>query len=563
MVYVGPHGEQPRLYTTKGELDRYAALSHSWGDGSATDFTIVTGNLSQMEKCITYDELPRTFRDAVDVTRSLGLKYLWIDALCILQDSNDDWEQGSAEMTGIYLGCHVLLAADVSSHPGHGCFASDPPPGTSHRVSSVGPWMSRTQASVRLTVLPDAFQTQVCHDIGGVSAISPRHLSHPDQRGWALQQRVLAPRVLHFGESEFAWECGKTLGCECQAVQTGVSKESRFRAMMVSRHLRAAAMAVAETKTKTHKDGDELLDARHWMSIVQEFTSRHVTLGVDTLPALSGMAQLMAIATGGSYVCGIWDKWLDEFLMWRTAFAVQGPGLAISPQPFGSRQRSASPPHPRRHASYYAPSWSWASVIAPIAFASGRVDVSKRDQLSHINKDGAIDDDISEWRRSLLKEAKIGQYPFGQSSQRTSLMVTCQTIEVIWASKKKTPNVFRSSHGGTLVYHDAGLSESGHLTADFEPDVMDQDLEVNLGDRLVLMFVIQDSNGTVAREGTFPDGSKYVSGVKCTTLEGLVLIPASSSGGFRPDMYKRVGIFETSDLKWHNVAKLQNNIVIQ
>ena len=556
VIYVGSNGEQPLLYVSKGEHDDYVALSHNWGKRSVSAVT-TTENLAQMEQCIPYKELPRSFQDAVDITRSLGVRYLWIDALCILQDSDDDWKQESANMADIYLNCRVMIAADVSSHPGHGCFPYKPS-GSSHRVSSVGPWCTKVQVNVRLTVLPDAFQREVCHDIGQVSAHSQRHRGPLNRRGWALQQRVLAPRVLHFGKEEFTWECGETLACECQTIQTSMDKESRFKAMMGSRPLRKAALAISRSGSD-----DNTTDARLWMSIVQELTSRQITNSEDTLPCLSGMARFMAIATGADYFCGIWNQWLEEFLMWRTAFDIRAAEMGIAPQPFGSRDDGASPPPPRRHPSSLAPSWSWASVAAPIIFASGRVDRSKRDQVSHINKDGTIEDDVSEWRKPILRSAKIAQCPLGSSSQQLmSLTATCQAVDVVWTSKEKTPNSFRSEHGGTLTYGGIEWPNSEKLTADFEPDVMNQDLEVNIGDHLLLMLVIEDAHGIVAMEGTFPDGTKYVSGVRCMTLEGLVLTRARIDSSSGEILYRRVGIFETSGANWHDVATVKTITVI-
>lgn len=541
VLQVGSESEQPHLYVSEGEQADYAALSHSWGGKSSAVIT-TTKNLAQMEQCISYEQLPRTFQDAVNITRSIGLKYLWVDALCILQDSDDDWKQESAKMTDIYLNCQVMIAANESSHPDHGCFTNGST-ASSHRILSVGPWSSKVQANVRLTVLPDAFHMEVCHEIGQVS-VHPRQYRSPlNRRGWALQQRLLAPRVLHFGKDEFAWECGETLACECQTVQTSGDEESRFKAMMGSQPLRAAALASTKPNSSTNS-----LDPRVWMAIVQEYTGRRLTDSLDTLPALSGLAHLMAMATGADYFCGIWNKWLEEFLLWRTDFNVSPAGWPAAAQPFGFQDVSANSPPAKRHPSSLAPSWSWASVAAPIIFASGRVDISKRDQVSHVNKDGTIEDDVSEWRQSLLQNAKLAQY---------FLTGTFHTIDVVWTSKEKTPQAFRSEHGGTLTYEGSG---SEQLTADFEPDVEDQNLEVKMGDRLLLMFVIKDVDGIVARERTLPDGSKYVSGVKCTTLEGLVLTPARSD--VSEGQYRRVGIFETAASMWLDVAKMQTIVVI-
>lgn len=101
-------------------------------------------------------------------------------------------------------------------------------------------------------------------------------------------KRVLAPRILHFSRSEFAWECPETLACECQVVPTSSDKESRFKALLADRPLRDAH----GTPGKSGQVGILL-----WMNFVKEFTRRSLSHGTDILHALSGLVSYI-------YVCG-------------------------------------------------------------------------------------------------------------------------------------------------------------------------------------------------------------------------------------------------------------------
>lgn len=86
VIDVGSDHQQdcPRLLECDGKADRYIALSHCWGSGR--HFTTETTNLNERMKGMKWESLPKTFQDAISVTRKLGIRYLWIDSVCILQD---------------------------------------------------------------------------------------------------------------------------------------------------------------------------------------------------------------------------------------------------------------------------------------------------------------------------------------------------------------------------------------------------------------------------------------------------------------------------------------------
>lgn len=114
-----PDGSSVRLRVTKqGERARYATLSHCWG--SALPFKLERRNLEDLQVAIDTDRLPRSFRDAIGITRQLGFRYLWIDAICIVQDDQADWEAESSKMTQTYSDCAVMIAAAAARDSNHG-----------------------------------------------------------------------------------------------------------------------------------------------------------------------------------------------------------------------------------------------------------------------------------------------------------------------------------------------------------------------------------------------------------------------------------------------------------
>lgn len=103
------------LKETAGQRGRYATLSYSWG-GYRKSRTLKS-NYEDQKKGISFQSLPQVFRQAVKVTRGLGIRYLWIDALCIIQEDTEDWSREAARMSEVYWMSAVRLAVTDSTNP--------------------------------------------------------------------------------------------------------------------------------------------------------------------------------------------------------------------------------------------------------------------------------------------------------------------------------------------------------------------------------------------------------------------------------------------------------------
>jgi hypothetical protein len=113
----------PFLYETLSECARYMTLSYCWGDRHPIKTT--QGSLSRYRGGIPWSDLPRTFQDAIDITHRLGIKYLWIDSLCIVQDDPDDWQRESAQMASIFGSSYLTISASHGRDAEVGCFSLD------------------------------------------------------------------------------------------------------------------------------------------------------------------------------------------------------------------------------------------------------------------------------------------------------------------------------------------------------------------------------------------------------------------------------------------------------
>ncbi|PMD43657.1 HET-domain-containing protein, partial [Hyaloscypha variabilis F] len=298
----------PRLCLTSAlprtELVRYAALSHCWG--SLDDLIRLTkANLIEFQREIPPTALCKTFRDAIEITKALGLDYLWIDSLCIIQDDGEDWKIEASLMCEVYSCCAVSIAASSAENGNGGClFPRDPQRRWIQRVEVI-----TEKAPAEFILLNRGISKQCIEDTPLAT------------RAWALQEHVLAPRTLHFSSSQIYWECREKQACES-----------------LPRGLPGYHFG---SNVKTWLD---------WAPIVQEYSSRTLTYPGDKLPALAGLAEKVHEETKNTYIAGLWLETLAWDLLWTTAAVVyqyQKPKYSNGPLDL-------------------EPSWSWAAVDSPV-----------------------------------------------------------------------------------------------------------------------------------------------------------------------------------------------------
>lgn len=110
-----------KLVESKGMKGKYCALSHCWGPEHKRSLCTTKGNLEEHHISVPSDKLPKTFKDALVITKGIGIDYLWIDYLCIVQDDHDEWERESANMGSLYEKATLMIAASAASDSSEGC----------------------------------------------------------------------------------------------------------------------------------------------------------------------------------------------------------------------------------------------------------------------------------------------------------------------------------------------------------------------------------------------------------------------------------------------------------
>ena len=207
VIDVGPADatQAPRLLVTSKETGRYVALSHCWGSLMQSDTgqhaRTLTTNLRNMQREISLEKLPQNFQDAVIVVRKLGLRFLWIDALCIVQDDLADWAREAARMADVYGSAHLTIAATSAESSTDG-FLERPQETAASIPYYVG---TSTEPAGCLVMTYQRKQD---------SWYSSVEMARWNSRGWTFQERLLSKRVLHFTEKRLFWECRMTEATE-------------------------------------------------------------------------------------------------------------------------------------------------------------------------------------------------------------------------------------------------------------------------------------------------------------------------------------------------------------
>ena len=243
VICVAEEGQAPYLVSAEGTHAHYATLSHCWGQSKAAMTTLE--NLRERQTAIPFDTLPNTFKDAIVVCRKFGIQYLWIDRLCIVQNSKSDWEKQSGAMGSIYYESTLTLAATVS------------------RDSATGLFVQKRRSDYEchdFITLPSSFGSnmgQVYLTASSWGRAGPPattvEVGILQTRGWVMQEKYLARRTLHFLEGQMVWWCcEKILGQSGYDWNLGQSWRRSARA-----ELQLFARAFEQSWDLTESDDDD------------------------------------------------------------------------------------------------------------------------------------------------------------------------------------------------------------------------------------------------------------------------------------------------------------------
>lgn len=317
VVDVGPADgrEEPKVVVTEREEGLYLTLSYRWSDHAVKTTRM---NLEAHQRGISMDTLPPTIREAVVFTRLLGYRYLWVDALCIMQDDDDDWHREAAALCSVYENATLSLSAIASD--GNGLFT----PRTNNQIIVIDSGGS-----------PMGIRPPMRRSVQELSGMVL------NTRGWTLQERILAPVILHFGPDQLYWECA-----------SGFASES-FPSLRS--HEISAKLRYSDDHTHLLKRGHDIYSnvKMFWHILIESYTRRQLTRKSDCLPAVAGLMKKFQLRDPEvrTYHYGLWEEYLHIGLMWSVT--------------------SETPMHLTRSRDPTMPSWSWASFEIPVHYAIG------------------------------------------------------------------------------------------------------------------------------------------------------------------------------------------------
>ena len=328
----------PKLYETKtSDSFPYLALSYCWG-GKQGIVTLEDTYLGYTQK-LPVESLSKSIRDAINITGDLGFRYLWIDALCIIQDKNEDKMSQINLMGLIYRNAAATIAAANSGSAKDG-FLRD--------------WPMYEPCALPLLLPSGELGTIFVEKVQKLGSFTDDVPFAPlDLRGWTLQESLLSSRILHFGSHDLTWHC------QTDILGGLFSTHTSFMSCSETKHARKnATSAVPDFPERLPPSVFQGLQIENkselghltkvWVAIVGEYSKRGLTNEADRLPALAGLASEFQKSTGYGFVSGMWRHGLIRQLGWRSSYGSQSQYQADS--------------------TSLTPSWSWTTKSLGVDF---------------------------------------------------------------------------------------------------------------------------------------------------------------------------------------------------
>ncbi|KAI0385452.1 heterokaryon incompatibility protein-domain-containing protein [Hypomontagnella monticulosa] len=291
---------------THDKVQPFAALSYCWGGDQP--YKTTKSRIASESLRLPYEELAKSVQDAIKVALNLGLKYLWVDALCIIQDDENDKIEQIADMPRIYNQAHVTIIAARADRATRG-FLDDIDIINTTRLAVKLPFrcpgQHATLGSAYVTFIEDNRESEPIHF-----------------RAWTLQERYLSNRCLEFGSHQTRWVCASSR-----------SKDGYCDGWKRDRSDDIPAHAI-------------------WQTIIVSYAPRRLSVLTDRILAISGIAQVFGPYLQDKYLAGLWESTLLRSLCWQVTRGEDG----CCPRP----------------AIYQGPSWSWVSINGPVNFSRAR-----------------------------------------------------------------------------------------------------------------------------------------------------------------------------------------------
>ncbi|KAK0616437.1 heterokaryon incompatibility protein-domain-containing protein [Immersiella caudata] len=515
VIDVGVGTDNLSLHYPHGAAGRYVALSHCWG-GRITP-TLSASTHDPFLRGIPYDQLPANFQDAVVITRRLGIRYLWIDSLCIIQDSVQDWLEESKKMGGIYEDATLTIAAMTSSKSTDGILGTNQTKAKQPDSVSIPALRAGDRTvNARVEALPKKKDQEYLADLITNSVLA--------SRGWTLQESVLSARVLFFGAKQIYWRCHSGFqyadGRLSQLGEAWVLPDfPDLKDSCPAMRSYQFSSAVGRPLSNAGVDEKEAI-LEEYYHLVHDYTRRLLTVVSDKLPAFSGLAQRTHRAVGGAYLAGLLSDDIKRSLLFY-------PSVSFDSKPAATGME------------YRAPSWSWASLDHSIRF------------VNDLDASGPLDLRIINHKVTLRKDDN----PYGEVTG-AHLVVEGVTVPLYRSAQLfKTGGYFAYEgwsrfdspvHGRWIPV--ANDSIRGRHIVECVADITGIEIETEEADLRIdpQAYLSEEYVGLFVTTGSWGD------------LYFLILEPAASEG---PKVYRRAGFLSLPGHEMEWISELVKEII--
>jgi hypothetical protein len=297
----------------------YMTLSHCWGSEPPPS-DVPWLNHEKLREGLPLGCLPPTFRDACLAVLDLDCRLIWIDALCILQGDEADWLREATRMSDVFSMSALTIAGSDSSSTNAGLF---------WRRKTLNLSQIRTRFSCLCTeAILAGFNGDMGYWCRPGQTVLPLH-----SRAWVIQEMALSTRVAYFTNTGVYWVCEEIEGSELR------------RRKRQTDYILAIPGSIKPNAP---------FDSNSWINLIHEYSESKLSFDKDRLAALSGLARRCYVGSRGRigrYCAGLWGSHLHEHLTWQRS---------------GSFDKHMT----RRASTYPPPSWSWASINAPVMWES-------------------------------------------------------------------------------------------------------------------------------------------------------------------------------------------------
>lgn len=359
VLHVGSDRQDPRLFESHGLKASYCILSYCWGRPGNSITT--TQNIAKRLDSIPLISLPALLSDAILTARELGFEYIWVDALCIIQDSEDDWACEASKMLEYYSQADLTITSLFADDSRDHLFQPRPRrvcrPIPLHLGATLPKWDRpdlKEGSTTQLAVYPPREMMRQ------VNLKGPVH-----QRAWILQEHAISTRLLYFGAGLLHWECLHSYLLEPYPSLDGETPNIDTALFQIRDQKLVMKGFPPQFPTSSGYRNNSPMGV--WQTQVEDYTARNMTKPSDRIPAFLGIAKAIEKILKDDFVGGIWrgEDHLLESLCWSL----------ISPDT-GERN---------------GPTWTWASRSGKISYRHLRQEGEKTRKAAVISCDAVAD----------------------------------------------------------------------------------------------------------------------------------------------------------------------------